>query len=66
MAPWFWVWDFGAKGLGLDNNYVIVVIVVIYTRTTMSSSRADPMLGLNILQGRLEGFKYLNQLSLTS
>ena len=27
----------------------------------MSSSRADPMLGLNILQGWLKGFKYLNQ-----
>ena len=27
---------------------------------TMSSSRADPMLGLNILQGWLEGLKTLN------
>ena len=26
-----------------------------------SGTRADPVLGLNFLQGWLEGFKYLNQ-----
>ena len=50
-------WNISASSLVLniirDENHDIAI--------AMTSSLADPVLGLYILQGGLEGFKYLNQ-----
>ena len=44
-----------------DDNVIISGERVLRNHRIMSSSRADPVLGLNILQGRLGVIKYLNQ-----